>query len=941
MVNEEMELNKQPEQAQEPVGMLELEVTDNAAAMPTEEGNTDDAQAQLTQQGDTLPGDSSPDDALSAPTDDVADPLAPLSDDMTPATDPVPDPSVDSLTDSGEASSGVDTSDDAPVVDSSVEEAPVPATVEQSVETTAEAPADATHVADGETGLVAETPVAEFATTPEPIAELAEPVAEVVTDDSDATDAVAETPVTDLTTATPEAVAETVEPVEEMGGEETVPTTETEAPAADTDESDAIATEMMAMAAAGTGETPEAAQFADEPEEEASAEPAVDYSQFTKVDFVTLLDGRLTALKDLTTVKPGDFKRADEMLKQSKQAFDKMKKAERQAALLEYTAENGSEEGFEYTFDDLVERYEDLYKQIKSQKNTYFQTLDRMKDDNFVAKTELLRQLRELVEHDETKPVDPKVSWNTFKKIQDDWKAAGNISSPHNTTLWATYHALVDRYYNNRNIYFELLDMDRKRNSSLKIEVIERVENLANNLGEKPVTRQLIDEANAMFDEYKQIGPAPKTEQEVLWQRMKAALDTLYDKRRGQVEGQRKESAGVYEEKSAIYEELVPHTSFASTSINEWNDKSKEVMGIQERWNAIKGSMPREEGKELSRKFWAALKTFFNNKGEFFRELEGKREENLRLKVELCEQVEAILTAGDESSDATNRVIELQREWKNVGQVPEKQKNTIFERFKEACDAFFNKKRNRSQETDREFEENLAKKITLIERIEAGATESPDLDLLNHFKEEWNAIGYVPKKDMQTTQKRYVAAVNALVGSIGGLSAMDKEKAVLDAESGFGRGGSRDGGFRGGPREGGNDRGPRQDGGQRGGSNDRGPRGGGGGRDSGPRGGGDRGGNRDRPRRDRDDDSGYRGGNYSTAGGGFGGGDNAKYGDLRRRITALENDISTYNNNIEFFARSKNADKIRAEIDQKIGLAQKQLDDLRQQLKDAQSAEQA
>ncbi len=492
--------------------------------------------------------------------------------------------------------------------------------------------------------------------------------------------------------------------------------------------------------------------------------------------------------------------------------------------------------------------------------------------------------------------------------------------------------------------------MDRKRNSSLKIDVIERVENLAKNLDEKPVTRQLIDEANAIFDEYKQIGPAPKTEQEVLWQRMKAALDTLYDKRRGQVEGQRKESAGVYEEKSAIYEELVPHTSFASTSINEWNDKSKEVMGIQERWNAVKGSMPREEGKELSRKFWAALKTFFNNKGEFFRELEGKREENLRLKADLCEQVEAILTAGDESSDATNRVIELQREWKNIGQVPEKQKNTIFERFKEACDAFFNKKRNRSQETDREFEENLAKKITLIERIEAGATESPDLDLLNHFKEEWNAIGYVPKKDMQTTQKRYVAAVNALVGSIGGLSAMDKEKAVLDAESGFGRG-PREGGFRGGPREGGpreggpreggNDRGPRQDGGgQRGGGNDRGPRGGGG-RDAGPRGGGDRGGNRDRPRRDRDDDSGYRGGNYSTAGGGFGGGDNAKYGDLRRRITALENDISTYNNNIEFFARSKNADKIRAEIDQKIGLAQKQLDDLRQQLKNAQSAEQA
>jgi hypothetical protein len=879
MVNEEMELNKQPEAAQAPNELLELEVTDNAAAMPTEEEITDDAQAQVIQ-----PGDDSPEENPSATTDEVVAPTHSLADDMAAPADDTTAPSVDSLPEQ--------------VIDAA-----------ESV--TDEDPVVSTEIAEPVAEVAAEETTDNEVTAEEPVAETAE----------EAIDSAANT---EIEAEQADAVSE--DAVDEMPE---IPVLEATDPSA-ADATDADVPETVEMPVVSADETPEAAQFAEEPEEEIAPEPAIDYSQFTKLDFVTLLDGRLTALKDVTTVKPGDFKRADEMLKQSKQAFDKMKKAERQAALLAYTAETGSEEGFEYTFDELVERYEDLYKQIKSQKNTYFQTLDRMKDDNFVAKTELLRQLRELVEHDETKPVDPKVSWNTFKKIQDDWKAAGNISSPHNTTLWATYHALVDRYYNNRNIYFELLDMDRKRNSSLKIEVIERVEKLAINLGDKPVTRQTIDEANVMFDEYKQIGPAPKTEQEVLWQRMKAALDALYDKRRGQVEGQRKESAGVYEEKSKIYEELIPHTSFASTSINEWNDKSKEVMGIQERWNAIKGSMPREEGKELSRKFWAALKVFFNNKGEFFRELEGKREENLRLKVELCEQVEAILAANDDSSDATNRVIELQREWKNIGQVPEKQKNTIFDRFKEACDAFFNKKRNRSQETDREFEENLAKKITLIERIEAGATESPDLELLNHFKEEWNSIGYVPKKDMQTTQKRYVAAINSLVGSIGGLSTQDKERATLDAESGFGgRGGGDRGGFRGGPRAGG-------------GGNDRGPRGGGGGRDAGPRGGGGGDRNRDRPRRDRDDDSGYRGGNYSTSGGGFGGGgDSGKHADLRRRITALENDVATYNNNIEFFARSKNAEKIRAEIDQKIGLAQKQLDDLRKQLKDAQSAEQA
>ncbi|GAB3886602.1 DUF349 domain-containing protein [Spirosoma agri] len=616
------------------------------------------------------------------------------------------------------------------------------------------------------------------------------------------------------------------------------------------------------------------AQYADVPdaddEADTSNQPSTDYSQYSKQDFVSLLESQLAATST-AAVTPGDFKKADQTLKEVKPLFDQMKRAEREAALQAYVTETGAEEGFDYKYDETVLRFDDLYKQIKSQKNTYFQNLDKAKDTNFAAKTDLLTRLRELVETDENNAGDPKVSWNEFKKIQDEWKAAGNMNSPHNATLWATYHALVDRYYSNRNIYFELKELDRKRNTALKTEVIEKVEAMAKASDETPVTRQTIDEANALFEEYKHIGPAPKAEQEVLWGRMKAALDVLYDKRRDQTNEQRKESAQLYEEKSAIYEELVPLTSFASNSINDWNDKTKAVMALQDRWNGIKGPMPREDGKELSKKFWAALKTFFHNKGEFFKQLESKREENLRAKVELCEQVETILASGEESPEITQTVIELQRQWKNIGQVPEKQKNSIFDRFKAACDAFFNKKRSKNQETEREFEANLAQKITLIERIEAAANENADLSELNEFKKEWNAIGFVPKKDMQSTQKRYINAVNALVGSTGKIPAKDKERVMLQNEAEVTRAGGRDREF------------------NRGGSSDR-----------------DSGGNK-------------------------------RENDIRRRITAIENDIATYRNNIEFFARSKNADKLRAEIDKKIADAETQLDELRHQLRVAQA----
>ncbi len=600
--------------------------------------------------------------------------------------------------------------------------------------------------------------------------------------------------------------------------------------------------------------------------DETPSQPATDYSKFTKHDFVNLLESQLAALKT-DTVSPGAFKKADDLLKEIRPLFDLFKQADRQTALTAYKADNeDSEEGFEFKYDETVQQFDNLFKQIRAQKNTYFQNLDKAKDTNFETKTDLLRRLRELVESDESSAGDAKVSWNEFKKIQDEWKAAGNLNSPHNATLWATYHALVDRYYSNRNIYFELKELDRKRNIGLKTEVIEKVEAMAKDADDKPVTRQTIEEANTLFEEYKHIGPAPKADQEVLWQRMKAALDTLYDKRRGESENQRKESAQLYEEKSRLYESLIPLTSFASNSINDWNDKTKEVMAIQDQWNALRGPMPRDEGKELSKKFWAALKSFFHNKSEFFRQLEGKREQNLQQKVELCEQVEAMLAAGDESPEATQRVIELQRQWKNIGQVPEKQKNSIFDRFKAACDAFFNKKRSKNQETEREFEGNLARKIALVERIEAAAASNADLSQLNEFKREWASIGFVPKKDMQSIQKRYVAAVNSMVGANGKLSPKEKEKFMIENEVDVTRERSYGSGS---------------------------------------------GGNRETDKRE---------------------------GDIRRKITLLENDIATYNNNIEFFARSKNADKLRAEIDRKVAAAQKQLDDLKQQLKVAREA---
>ncbi|MCF0040836.1 DUF349 domain-containing protein [Dyadobacter fanqingshengii] len=602
-------------------------------------------------------------------------------------------------------------------------------------------------------------------------------------------------------------------------------------------------------------------ELTEEHEEEV---PDVDYSQLSKEQLVNILENELASITAEGS-KPAALKKAESVAREIRPVLDSIKQKEKETALAAFVAENGSEEGFEYKYDAETQKMDSLSREIRGLKNSYYQGQEKEKEKNFNVKTALLQRLRTLLEDEGNRETDAsglKSSWEEFKKIQDEWKQAGNIASPHNGTLWATYNALIDRYFSNRNIYFELKELDRRRNSELKAELCEKVEELGKSLENRPMTREILNEANHIFEDYKHLGPAPKEDQEKLWQRFKEALDVLYNAQRGQFAEQKKSMQENYEQKLKIYEAITPFTTYNSGSIKEWNAKTKEIMAFQDQWVALKGIMPREEGKDLSKKFWAALKTFFNNKGEFFRQLESKREQNLEMKNQLCMEAEAILETGEDNPSTTQKIIELQKKWKGIGQVPEKFKDTIYDRFKKACDAYFDQKRAKNKEVEEEFESNLKKKTDLIERIEAAANNKDEstLNLLSAFKSEWTSIGFVPKKDMQTIQKRYIAAINTYVSAIGQLSSKEKEQAVLESEVELVRDGESSRNL-------------------------------------------------------------YR-----------------KESDIRRKITQLENDIALWQNNIEFFAKSKTSDRLKAEFERKINSAVSQLNDLKHQLSIIQEA---
>lgn len=594
-------------------------------------------------------------------------------------------------------------------------------------------------------------------------------------------------------------------------------------------------------------------------EEEFLTPENIDYSALNNKELIDFLEKQLANVR-LENVSPATFKYADASSKEIKHIFDAQRSEDFNNAKIAYIQENSNDEGFEYQGNPIFIKADELHKKIRETKTNHFNKLEKQKEDNFKKKTEIIKNLRVLANTEDSSLAIVKENIQKLKVIQQDWKDAGNIAGPHNNTLWQTYHALVDRFYSNRSIYFELLELDRKKNLDAKVIIAQKIETILESTNNRDVTSADIDAGNSLFSEYKHIGPAAKEANEIVWQRFKGALDELYTRKKALVEKYKETYEETYNLKLKVTESLALFTSFNSESINEWIEQSKAIEILQTQWNEIKGPMPREKGKDLSKTFWDGVKTFYRNKSEFFRVIEAKRQTNLEEKTALCVLVEEIVANQEDSAEATKRILGAQEDWRKIGQVPDKFKNKIYDRFKAACDLYFKAKRDKNQETELEFVENLKLKINVCEQLEAGTLESSNIDQLNNLKEQWKGIGFVPKNEITSIQKRFVTAVNTYLSNIGQLSKEEvQQHKVQSNKPSEGRSSDR------------NTYGSKREGSYQ----------------------GNKGAN-----------------NYSN--------NNSTGGDNKGKLTSLQNELATLQNNLEFFAKSKNADKLRADFEKKI-----------------------
>ena len=493
---------------------------------------------------------------------------------------------------------------------------------------------------------------------------------------------------------------------------------------------------------------PEAAQ--EPPLTEAPSEPEPDYSTLDR-------DQLLAALEQLMTEEVQQIKGRAQAIRTR---FNELNRDIQRQALESFVAEGGNKDDFQAENDPLAERFYTLYDQYRSRRQQYNEELENQKRKNLEAKQALIEELRALIDSDQEQV---RTTMDRFNEIQERWKQIGEVPRDKMNDLWQSYHFQIEQFFNKLKINRELRALDQKRNLDQKIALCEKAEEL---IVEPSVTKAFkgLQDLRAMW---KEVGAVPNEQSEEVWQRFQSAAQRIDDRRKEYYEQRRAEQDNNLLAKQALIDKALEITAELPTSVRQWNDTSAALDELLKVWKTI-GPVPHEVNEEIWSKFKGLIDKHYADKKEYFATVRDEQDSNYQKKVELCIKAETIAER-DDWKKATEELLELQREWKEIGAVNRKQSEKVWQRFRSACDRFFARKSEYFKERRSSESDNLAKKMAILDELKAhsfGDDREANLEVIKDFQRRWAEAGHVPMADKDRLQKEFRGIIDSIFDNL-------------------------------------------------------------------------------------------------------------------------------------------------------------------------------
>ncbi len=378
-----------------------------------------------------------------------------------------------------------------------------------------------------------------------------------------------------------------------------------------------------------------------------------------------------------------------------------------------------SDESLKKTYDEfraLQDRWKEI-GQVPATENANLWNTYHFLVEQFFDKVRIGRELRDL---DMKKNLDLKVdlcekaeellneksltkAFQELQKLHEQWKEVGPVPQEKKDEIWERFKAATDKINQIRREHFAKIAEEQNGNFQTKSALCDKAEEIVNgeynsiNAWQKKST-----ELTELFQVWKTVGPAAKKENEEVWARFKAAMDSFFAKKKEYFSTLKDQQTENLERKTQICIEA--EGLMEST---EWKKASEQLKKLQEEWKTI-GPVPKRHADKIWKRFRAACDAFFNRKSEHFSGLRGEEDANLEAKKALIEEVKAfqLSTSRNENMEALKA---FQRRWIEIGHVPMKVKDSINKEFRGLIDGFFDTMRkNQNEASTNEYREMMA-----------------------------------------------------------------------------------------------------------------------------------------------------------------------------------------------------------------------------------------
>lgn len=430
-----------------------------------------------------------------------------------------------------------------------------------------------------------------------------------------------------------------------------------------------------------------------------------------------------------------------------KTTFYRLHTAERETKLKAYLEQGGEPEKYVVVPDGMEEEFKTQMGVIKERRQKIFLEQEKAKQENLQKKLDIIEKIKNMI----TSPEEANKSYNVFKTLQQEWKEIKAVPAEKANELWKTYQLYVEQFYDLLKLNSEAREYDFKKNLELKENICVAAEKLA----DEPDVISAFYQLQELHAQYREIGPVAKELREQIWTRFKTASTVVNKRHQQHFEELRAREEENLNKKTALCEKAETIIQEENKTSSDWEKRTKEIIELQTEWKTI-GFAPQKMNVKIFERFRAACDSFFTKKAQYFKETKERFAENLEKRRDLVEKAKALADSTD-WKNTTNKLIELQKEWKTAGIVPKKQGDQLWKEFLEACNKFFEARNEATADVRNEERNNLKKKKAIIEQLKELLTNAGEdvKEKLQSLTDAYNEIGHVPFHDKDKIYKQY------------------------------------------------------------------------------------------------------------------------------------------------------------------------------------------